>query len=225
MSFGGSVGKKEKSSEPEEDLTISGQAAGDVDNPLCGATGTAHVFAPQKGATPEMVEELDAGLYHFAQVLRRDLGADILNVPGAGAAGGLGGGVMAYLHGKLLAGAELLLDAADFDAKAAWSDMVITGEGRMDGQSIRGKVPVPVAKRAKEAAVPCIALCGSLGAGLEAVYDCGITAAFAAVRGCGDFAQVKKTCREDMRILADSVLRLLLATDTGRDTDGAEWVM
>lgn len=201
------------------------RAACDVDNPLCGENGASSVFGPQKGASGEDVAALDAGLKNLAAVIRRDLGVDVETVPGAGAAGGLGAGIMAFLRGKLMPGVELLLDAAEFDEKVAQCDLVITGEGRMDGQSVRGKVPVGVARRARAAGVPCVALCGSLGDGAEAVYPEGITAAFAAVRGCQDFETVKRTCREDMRVLADSVIRLILAFANAPDTDGVDWLV
>lgn len=192
---------------------------------FAGENGASSVFGPQKGASGEDVAVLDAGLKNLAAVIRRDLGVDVGTVPGAGAAGGLGAGIMAFLRGKLMPGVELLLDAAEFDEKVAQCDLVITGEGRMDGQSVRGKVPVGVARRARAAGVPCVALCGSLGDGAEAVYPEGITAAFAAVRGCQDFETVKHTCREDMRVLADSVIRLILAFANAPDTDGVDWLV
>ncbi len=184
-------------------------AACDVNNPLCGPTGASAVFGPQKGVTEDMITVLAEGLKNLAQIIKNDLGKDVLNVPGAGAAGGLGAGVMAFLNGTLTPGVELLLDAAGFDAMLETADLVFTGEGRMDFQTAHGKAPVGVSRRAKRYGVPCVALCGALGPGFEAVYAEGITAAFAAVRDVGTFADVLKNCREDLAALADAVMRLI----------------
>lgn len=135
---------------PARPPELSITAACDVDNPLCGEHGASHIFGAQKGADARMRHELDAGLRNLAAVVRADLGADVLDVPGAGAAGGLGAGVMAFLGGTLRAGAELLLDEAGFDALLAGADIVFTGEGRIDLQSARGKVPIAVARRARD---------------------------------------------------------------------------
>lgn len=196
-------------SRPETPLNLTVRAACDVDNPLCGPEGATYTFGPQKGVTEAMLGALDAGLANLAVVMARDLGADVALFPGAGAAGGLGAGVMAFLSGSLLPGIDMLLDAAHFDERLQNADMVFTGEGRMDWQSAHGKVPVGVSRRAKKAGVPCVALCGALGEGFEAVYDEGVTAAFSAVRGACDFETIKETCQRDYRALADAVIRLL----------------
>lgn len=117
----------------------------DVDNPLCGPRGAAAVFGPQKGADPDMVQLLDAGLAHLAAVLRRDTGRDVLDMPGGGAAGGFGAGAAALLNARLRPGVEMLLDAADFPRLAADADLIITGEGRLDSQSLGGKAVIGVA--------------------------------------------------------------------------------
>jgi len=134
--------------------------ARDVDNPLTGPDGAAHVFAPQKGATAEDVERLDAGLRRFAAVLRRDLGVDVEGLPGAGAAGGAGAAVLAFLGGNSAPGIDLLLDLTGFDAALDGAHLVITGEGSLDRQSLAGKAPLGVARRAAARGIPVVTLAG-----------------------------------------------------------------
>jgi glycerate kinase len=150
----------------------------DVDNPLCGPRGAAHVYSPQKGATADQVEQLDAHLARFADLIERDLGLDVRDVPGAGAAGGLGAGLMAFLDGTLRPGVELVIDAVGLEAKLQGADLVLVGEGRLDEQTAYGKVPVGVSRLARRLGVPAVALCGSLGPGYEAVHAEGIVACF-----------------------------------------------
>lgn len=132
----------------------------DVDNPLTGPSGAAHVYGPQKGATPADVEVLDAALRRLAQVLRRDVGADVDAVPGAGAAGGVGAAALAFLGARLAPGIDLLLDLTGFDAALAGADLVVTGEGSLDSQSLSGKAPVGVARRANARGLPVVVLAG-----------------------------------------------------------------
>lgn len=132
----------------------------DVHNPLFGPNGAAHIYAPQKGATPEIVRELDAGLQHFAKLVQQTLGKDIAHTPGAGAAGGLGYAFMAFLEGQLESGITLILEQIGLEAVIKDADLVITGEGRLDGQSAMGKAPVGVAKLAKKYGAKVIALAG-----------------------------------------------------------------
>jgi glycerate 2-kinase len=132
----------------------------DVDNPLTGPRGAAHVFGPQKGASPEDVAVLDTGLARLAEVLRRDLGVDVEQTPGAGAAGGTGGGALAFLDPRLTPGIDLVLDLLDFDAALAGADLLVTGEGSFDSQSLSGKAPVGAARRAHAAGVPVVVLAG-----------------------------------------------------------------
>lgn len=146
----------------------------DVTNPLVGATGASAVFGPQKGATPEMVIELDQALTHFAAVIEQELGRSIANLPGAGAAGGLGGGLAVFLHADLRPGIEIVIEAAKLEEKLTGAHLVITGEGCIDGQTIMGKAPVGVAKAAKKRGIPVLAVAGSLGPGAERVYQHGI---------------------------------------------------
>ncbi|AFM01070.1 MULTISPECIES: glycerate kinase [Desulfitobacterium] len=155
----------------------------DVDNPLCGPRGASVVYGPQKGATPDKVEILDRNLAHFARKIQEDLGLDLKDVPGAGAAGGLGMGLLAFTGAQLKTGVEAVLDTVNFDNKLQKADIVITGEGRIDGQSIYGKVPMGVAKRAINCGKPTLAIVGSIGAGSEALYEHGITSIITIVNG------------------------------------------
>jgi len=156
------------------------EVACDVDNPLTGRHGAARVYGPQKGATPSMVTQLDAGLRHLAGVIKRDLGVAILKIPGSGAAGGLGGGLMAFLGGRLRPGVDIVIDIVDLARRLKGCDLVITGEGRMDHQTVSGKTPAGVAKAAKVQGLPVIAICGCLGEGAQGVNSVGIDAFFAA---------------------------------------------
>ncbi|MEM9346173.1 MAG: glycerate kinase [Planctomycetota bacterium] len=148
----------------------------DVTNPLTGPNGAAYVYGPQKGATPGQIEQLDAGLRHMAQLWRDQLGVDVEHLPGAGAAGGVGGGLVAMLGAELVPGAELVLDIIGFDERMKDTDLVITGEGRLDGQSLQGKAAIAVARRCQKAGVPCVALVGSVGEGAEQALDHGLSA-------------------------------------------------
>ncbi len=143
----------------------------DVDNPLCGENGASYIYGPQKGATPEMVKFLDASLDKFSKVTNKENEA---LAPGSGAAGGLGFALKSFLNATLESGIELVLTAIGFEEEVSTADLVITGEGKIDGQSKRGKVPVGVAKLAKKFDVPVIVLAGDIGKGTECLYDLGI---------------------------------------------------
>ena len=134
----------------------------DVDNPLLGVRGAARVFGPQKGATDEMVEQLELGLINFANVIERDLGKDVRDMPGAGAAGGLGAGAVAFLDAKLVSGIDAVMDASGLDEALIDADWVVTGEGRFDQQSLDGKVVSGVVKRAKQAGCRVAVIAGSI---------------------------------------------------------------
>lgn len=144
----------------------------DVDSPFCGPRGAAYVFSPQKGADPQMVESLDAGMEHLSSVITRVTGKDIRDVPGAGAAGGLGGGFLAFLNARLERGIEMVLDAIDFDDIIRGADLVITGEGRVDSQTLTGKTPFGIMKRARKQGIPCIAIGGSVMLGKDDDVSC-----------------------------------------------------
>ena len=155
------------------------EVACDVDNPLTGPNGAARIYGPQKGADPEMVEILDANLSHLAQVIRRELGREVKAHPGAGAAGGLGAGMMAFCNGTLRSGIDLVLDHVDFDARVVGADLVLTGEGRLDGQSLFGKTPVGVSQRAGKLGCPAMAIAGCAHGDLNAIHEHNIVAYFA----------------------------------------------
>jgi len=144
-------------------------AATDVDNPLTGATGASVVFGPQKGASPDDVRLLDRALAHLAAVVHRDLGVDLRDEPGAGAAGGLGFGLMAFLGARVRPGTEVVSEALDLSARVRAADIVITGEGKLDEQSLRGKVPAGVLRLAREHSVPAVILCGERGSDLPSL--------------------------------------------------------
>ncbi len=149
----------------------------DVENPLYGLNGAAYVYGPQKGASLEMLPLLDKALKNMAQVISRDLQIKVHDIPGAGAAGGLGAGLMAFVGGKLCSGIELVLDILGFEAMlAAGADLVITGEGSINAQSLYGKVPVGVARLAKKYNLPVLALVGQIGSGEEEIHAVGIDA-------------------------------------------------
>jgi glycerate kinase len=153
----------------------------DVSNPLVGPQGASVVFGPQKGATAEMVRQLDANLLHYANVIARDHGAEIADVPGAGAGGGISAAMMAFLGGRLRPGSEIVTDAIGLDLALHDADLVITGEGRVDSQSIHGKTPIGVARVAQRHGKPVIAIAGSLSADSAVVHLHGIDALFGAV--------------------------------------------
>ena len=154
----------------------------DVDNPLCGRYGAAHVFGPQKGATSAMVERLDAGLRHLAELVKEQLGKDITHVPGAGAAGGLAGGAMAFMNARLVPGVETVIRACGLEAELVDTDWVITGEGRFDEQSLRGKVVSGVTSLAVKHGVKVAVLAGSVEVPEEVCRREGINVALAAMK-------------------------------------------
>jgi glycerate kinase len=185
------------------------EVACDVDNPLTGERGASAVDGPQKGATPEMVAELDANLALFARMVERDLGRSIETVPGAGAAGGMGGALLAFLGARLRPGVEIILDAIDLKTLVRDADLVITGEGRIDGQSVYGKTPVGVARIAGEQRVPVIALAGGLGSDAEDVLACGIQALFSVVHGPCKIEEALATAARNVRRTARNLAAVL----------------
>ncbi|MET0857516.1 MAG: glycerate kinase [Telluria sp.] len=157
------------------------EIACDVSNPLVGPQGASAIFGPQKGASAEMVQELDANLRHFADIIQRDLGQDVADVAGAGAGGGIAAAMMVFLGGRLRPGSEIVTDAVGLDAAVRDADLVITGEGRIDSQSVQGKTPVGVARVARRHGKPVIGVGGCLAADASAVHSHGIDAVFGAV--------------------------------------------
>ncbi|OIJ11805.1 glycerate kinase [Anaerobacillus alkalilacustris] len=159
------------------------EVACDVDNPLTGEKGASAIFGPQKGANLEMVAQLDQNLRHYATVIERDLSIKINDVPGAGAAGGLGGGLMAFLPSELKRGVEIVIEATGLCNILKDADLVITGEGKIDGQTIFGKTPIGVAKAAKKYGVTVVGIAGNISKDSQVVHDYGVDAIFSIVPG------------------------------------------
>lgn len=158
------------------------EVACDVDNPLTGPAGASAVFGPQKGATPAVVAQLDAGLQHYAEAIERTLGVAVAQLPGAGAGGGIGAALVAFLGARLRPGVEIVAQALRLEAHLAGADLLVTGEGRLDGQSAQGKVPVGLARIARRHGVPVLAIAGGLGEGAADLHAQGIDALFGAVQ-------------------------------------------
>ncbi|MCK9705927.1 glycerate kinase [Pseudomonas syringae pv. dysoxyli] len=174
------------------------EIAADVDNPLCGLNGASSIFGPQKGASPEQVMALDAALGCFADHTAQVLGQDLRDSPGSGAAGGMGFAAKAYLKASFRAGVEVVADLTGLEHALIGADLVITGEGRFDAQTLRGKTPLGVARVARRRQVPVIVLAGTLGEGYEQLYAQGIGAAFALVSGP---MSLEQACRDTRRLL------------------------
>ncbi len=187
----------------------------DVNNPLTGENGAAYVYGPQKGATPEMVEQLDRALQNYARVIKKDLGLEVNEIPGSGAAGGLGAGLITFLGAELRSGIELVLDALKIDQYLPGTDLLITGEGKLDGQSAHGKAPVGVARRAAKYNVPVIALAGSLEGDLDVFHREGITACFAVADGPLSLEESISRGPELLEIKSAEALRLWRTGQTG----------
>lgn len=183
----------------------------DIDNPLYGDAGAAAVFAPQKGADAAMVARLDAGLRHLGQVSARCLGRDFSHLPGAGAAGGLGFGMAAFCGAQLRMGIDAVLDAVGFDSLLPGTDVVFTGEGKIDSQSARGKVVSGVAARCRKAGVPVVAVVGQIGQGFEEMYQQGLTAVFSINRAAQPFAESRFHAGENLALTMENIARLLAA--------------
>lgn len=172
------------------------EVACDVDNPMTGEKGASAIFGPQKGATPQMVEELDRNLSHYAKIIERDLGMKVNDIPGSGAAGGLGGGLLAFLQAELKRGVEIVIEATGLSNKVKGADLVITGEGKIDHQTIYGKTPIGVAKTAKKHGVPVVAIAGSLSRDSNIVHQHGIDALFSIVPGVVILEEAFKNAKE-----------------------------
>lgn len=188
------------------------EVACDVNNPLCGTTGASAVFGPQKGATPAMVAELDNGLAHFAHQVEQQLGIRIADKPGAGAAGGMGGGLLLLPNAQLKAGVQIIIDATKLAEHIKDADLVITGEGRMDAQSIAGKTPIGVARVAKQFNKPVIAIVGCLREDYQVVYQHGIDAVFPIIRNLGSLSETLAKGKDNLISSAENVARLLKLT-------------
>jgi len=185
------------------------RVACDVTNPLCGEKGASAIFGPQKGADEAMVERLDAGLRSLAAVMLRQSGREIAAIPGAGAAGAFGAGIVAFTGGHLKSGIETVLDCVQFDELLRDTDMVFTGEGKLDSQSLRGKVVIGIARRAAAQHVPVTAIVGSVGEGAEGAYDLGVTSVFSINRRAEDFSVSRHKTKENFTATMDAIVRLL----------------
>ena len=195
--------------------TVKLTAMCDIDNPMHGPTGASYIFGPQKGADPAMVEFLDGQLKALDAVIQRELHRAVADVPGAGAAGAFGAGILAFLDGTLCPGIEAVLDLVDFDGKLKDCDLVITGEGRFDSQSIRGKVVSGISKRAKRQGVPVAVIAGSVAEDVESVSadpDSGVTAAFSINRQAMDYSESRPFSRRNYRYTLENLLRLMKST-------------
>ena len=182
----------------------------DVTNPLTGENGASYVYGPQKGATPEMVEELDSALSHFAKKSAEKLGTDYSEYPGTGAAGGLGFALIAYCKAKFAAGIDIVLGVSGFEKELESADLVITGEGRIDGQSVQGKVLYGIGIRAKEKNVPVIAIGGAIRSDSEALLDYGITAMFSIANGPITLEYAMENGCELIEQITKNVIRVFL---------------
>ncbi|GIA21522.1 hypothetical protein VCSRO179_2216 [Vibrio cholerae] len=180
----------------------------DVNNPLCGDKGASAVFGPQKGATPEDVQLLDGTLRQFGLLTEKVTGKMVLDSAGAGAAGGMGAALLAYTQARLRPGIEIVLETVQLAYQVSDADLVITGEGRIDSQTVHGKTPMGVAKVAKRFDVPVLALCGCTGDNYQAVYQCGIDAVFAAVPRAMSLEDALKESDFNLADLAENVARL-----------------
>ncbi len=189
--------------------TIEFIAMCDIDNPLYGPTGAACIFGPQKGATPEIAAELDNGLLHIAEVIKADLHKDVSGLKGAGSAGGMGGGMVAFFNSKLQMGIETVLDTVNFDEIVKGADIVFSGEGKIDSQSIRGKVVIGVARRTKKANVPLVAIVGDIGDDIEGAYDEGVSAIFSINRVAVDFKEAQPRAKDDLALTMDNLMRFI----------------
>lgn len=181
----------------------------DVDNPLCGKLGASAVFAPQKGADEDMVKSLDEGLAHLAKIIKRDLHIAVKDIKGAGAAGGLGAGSIAFLQSKLTKGIDVILDTIKFDKLVSKADIVFTGEGKFDSQSLHGKVVMGVANRSQKYKTPVIVVTGAIGENIQEAYNKGITAIFSINKEPMEFSKSALKSKENMILTMENILRLL----------------
>lgn len=215
MSGGGSLGLIETIDLTNLDQRVHDvkiEVACDVDNPLTGERGASAIFGPQKGATPAVVQELDANLAHYAKKIHEFLGKEINDLEGAGAAGGLGGGLVAFLSAELKRGVDIVLEAVSLEEQLKDADLVVTGEGKIDGQTIFGKTPIGVAKTAKKYQIPVVGLAGTIGADYECVFEHGIDVVFSIVSGPGSLQEALLNGQSNMVQTSKNVAQLIKAT-------------
>lgn len=183
----------------------------DIDSPLYGLRGAAHGFASGKGADTQQVEHLDQGLIHLCTRIREDMNLDVSNIPGAGAAGGMGAGMAAFLDSKLKMGIEVVLDMVHFDEIARDADLIFTGEGQLDDESLCGKVVDGVARRAKALGIPSVAIVGGVKEGMDGIYEEGLTGIFPINRIPQDFSESRYYTEENIAFAVENILRLVKA--------------
>ncbi len=181
----------------------------DVNNPLCGPEGASAIYGPQKGATTRMVKQLDSALSHYAKIIHRDLGINIDSIPGAGAAGGLGGGFVGFLNGKLLPGVDIVLDFIDLNYHLKDADLVITGEGATDRSTIYNKAPIGIANRAEKLGIPVISISGALNEGFEEVHQHGINASFSIINSPMTLREATRNAPELISSVSEEIIRTL----------------
>lgn len=181
----------------------------DIDNPMYGPTGAAYVFAPQKGADPAAVQFLDDGLRHLCGVMKESLGTDVSALPGGGAAGAMGAGMSVFFGSTLKMGIETVLDTVGFETMIADADLIFTGEGKIDSQSLRGKAVIGIARRAKKQNVPVIAVVGGAEGDMTAAYDEGVTAVFTINRLPQPLSESSRFTRENLAFAVENILRTL----------------
>jgi len=190
------------------------EVACDVTNPLTGEEGASAIFGPQKGTTPELVAELDAALAHYAAVIQRDLDIDVLHIPGGGAAGGMGAALHAFCQAELRRGIEIVTEALGLDDLVKDATLVITGEGRIDSQTIHGKVPIGVAKVAKRYNKPVIGIAGSLTADVGVVHQHGIDAVFSVIYSICTLEEALDNAAQNVRMTARNIAAALKVGQT-----------
>jgi glycerate kinase len=200
--------------------TVDVLMASDVRNPLCGPDGASVVFGPQKGADAAEVRELDAALAHYAVRIALDLGVDVRQSPGAGAAGGLGAGLIAFLGARVQSGFELVSEAIGLELRVRAADLVLTGEGRLDGQTGFGKTVAGVARLSSAAGVPVVALCGGLAPGWRSLLADGLTAAFSIVSAPMTLDDAHRDAAELVTSAAEQVMRLACASGNRPASEG-----
>jgi len=188
------------------------EVACDVTNRLCGAQGAAHVYGPQKGATPDMVEQLADGLAHLSRIIKRDVGADVARMPGAGAAGGLAAGLVAFLGAQLRSGVELLIETVHLEERLKDADLLITGEGKMDNQTLSGKLPLGVARLASQCSVPTLGVTGAFEGDLQAFLDQGFVSIITTAPGP---ISIESSLRNASRWIAEATERALYVLKLG----------
>ena len=181
----------------------------DVQNPLTGVSGASHIFGKQKGANEEQREVLDKNLKHYAEIIRKDVGKDVENIPGAGAAGGLGAGLMAFLSAELKKGIEIVIEYSKLEEKIQGADLVITGEGSIDAQTRFGKTPYGVAMTAKKYGIPVIALAGNVGKDIDVLYEYGFTAIFSILPRVESLEKAISNGKENLQYMSESIARMV----------------